>query len=171
MVYLAGLFEHKIDPKKVKTEKAIPSGETVAVQALQEPLIEQATGFIWAKNETVISSRITAIIISVNIRAGDAVAIGDTLISLDNRELEARFQQQQQAVNAVQAQVAVAQPNYDRIKELFDRELASRADLDRVEAELRLANAELGRAQRGIDRKVEVLSGLTVGERVLLRTN
>lgn len=151
MALLAGFFEPKIGLDQTSAKTDISAYDTITVEAVLEPLIEQATGSIRAKHETVMSARITATIASINVRAGDAVAAGEALISLDRREWEARLQQQQQAVNAAQARVAAAQPNYDRIKELFDRKVASRADLDRVQAELRTAQALLGQAQRGLD--------------------
>jgi membrane fusion protein (multidrug efflux system) len=115
MAYLAGLFEEKIPTEAVAVTGAQPEGTIVQVEAVEEPLIEQATGTIRAKHEAVISARIMATIAAMPVRAGDAVEEGNVLVMLDSRELEARLEQQRQQVAAAEARLAEAQSNYRRI--------------------------------------------------------
>ena len=158
MAYLAGFFEPKIAPEALSVRQPPPAGELVAVERVTVPIVEQATGTVQAKNEALIASRILATIAAIAVRAGDRVSTGDVLVELDSRELTARLEQQQQAVAAAAAAYTEAQANFDRIRPLAERGVASRAELDRAQAALRTAQAELARARRGADEAQAALS-------------
>lgn len=162
MAYLAGFFHEKIDSHPTKVTQQPPEGIIVKVEVVEEPLIEQATGTVQAKNEAVISARIMATIASIPVRAGDTVKTGEPLIILDSRELEARLEQQLQTVTAAQARLSEAESTYNRIKSLAERGLATKAELDRAEAALRTARAELERARRMAEEAGTALSYSTI---------
>lgn len=162
MAYLAGFFHEKIDPQSVEAIQQPTKGTLVEVEVVKEPLIEQATGTVQAKNEAAISARIMATIAAIPVRAGDTVKAGDPLVILDSRELEARLEQQLQAVSAAQARLSEAESTYIRVKSLADRGLATQAELDRAEAALRAARAELERARRMAEEAGTALSYSTI---------
>jgi multidrug efflux pump subunit AcrA (membrane-fusion protein) len=163
MAYLAGFFESKITPEALVINNGKPVGntitvKTVTVKTVTEPIIEQATGTIRAKNETVISARIMATIASLSVRAGDTVKTGDILATLDSRELGARLDQQQEAVAAARARLNEIESNYNRIAPLVAKGVATQAEFDRAEAALRAAQAELAGAMRATDEANTALS-------------
>lgn len=162
MAYLAGFFERKIATEPVTIEHTDPPGDIITVKTITEPIIEQATGTIRAKNETVVSARIMATIASLNVRAGDTVDAGNILATLDSRELEARLEQRQQAATGARARLNEAESNYNRIAPLVAKGVATQAEFDRAEAALRAAQAELAGAMRATDEANTALSYTTL---------
>jgi len=153
LAYLAGFFHTKIDPDTVTAALTTPAGRMVTVEAVREPVFEESAGTVQAKDETVISARITATIAKVNVRAGDKIKLGDPLIELDARESASRLAQQQQVVSAARASLVQARSDHDRVQNIFKTapEAVSRANVDAAVAALRAAEAEIGRARRAVE--------------------
>jgi RND family efflux transporter MFP subunit len=137
-------------------------GRILTVEVTKRPLIEQVSGTIQAKVETVISPLVTATISSFNVRAGDEVRQGDVLVKLDSRKLKARVDQTHQAVISAKAMLAKAQQDYDRIQRLLKTRAISKAEADRIETIFRTAKAELSLALRVEDEANAVLSHTTL---------
>jgi len=164
MAYLAGFFEEKIP---VDFKGLVPSGgdgAILTVEVTTEPVIEQAAGTIRAKVETVISPIITAKISTISVRAGDEVKRGEVLAELDSRELEARVGQARQAVVAAKAKLALAEKDSERLQRIYRAEpgAISKSDMDRVQASLRTARAQLVGSQRQEDEAKTALSYSTL---------
>lgn len=163
MAWLAGVFHDKIDTAPVAAAIPVPAGaEVLELRAIEEPIIEHASGTVRAKNETVVSSRITATIAAVHVRAGDQVETGDVLVELDARDLQARLAQRNEAVRAARARLAEARPTFERTESLFERNLVSKADYDRALAVLRAAEAELARSEQAAAEARTALSYTTI---------
>ncbi len=160
MAHFAGLFEQRIAPGagRPRGDVVVEAGRWVPVQSVEEVVVEQASGTVQARRETLVSARITAAIGSVQVRAGDAVAAGEVLVLLDRRDLEARLEQQEQAVAAARARLAEAASAHQRVAALLPRGLVSGAELDRAEAALGLAEAELGRSLQAAEEARTALS-------------
>jgi RND family efflux transporter MFP subunit len=150
MGLLAGHFNEKIEPGTVAPSLPPAGGEAVAAATIEEPLVEQATGTIRAKEETAISSRIMATILSVRVRAGDSVQEGDVLVTLDSRDLDARVQQARQALEAVEAQEREAQLQLQRTEELVKSGAAPQAQRDRDLAASQALKADVSRARQAL---------------------
>ncbi|UCG05445.1 MAG: efflux RND transporter periplasmic adaptor subunit [Desulfobacterales bacterium] len=150
MAYLAGFFETKIAVDSRNVELSTPPGRVMIVEITAEPLIEQAAGTVRAKVETVLSPLITATISSVAVRSGDGVKKGDVLVRLDSRELDARVDQAHQAVIVAEATLVRVEKEFERVQRIYkaDPGAISKAELDRSQAALRTAQAELLRARR-----------------------
>ena len=153
MAYLAGFFEKKIPIDAGKLVPEAAAGEFIGVEAIQEPLIEQAAGTLRAKVETVISPLLTATISSIAVWAGDEVKSGEVLIILDSRELQARVDQAHQAVVAAGAALSRIEKESKRMQQIYqaDPGAVSKAERERVQAALDAARAELVRLKRSED--------------------
>ncbi|MCX7017360.1 MAG: efflux RND transporter periplasmic adaptor subunit [Candidatus Sumerlaeota bacterium] len=153
ILWMAGAFHHKILPGAVAAEAAVaPEGAARAVvEESTVPVVEEASGTVQAKRKTVVSSRIMAVIADVNVRAGDEVAKGDTLVTLDSRDLEARAQEAQRAVEGAQATLTRTEADFNRAKELLDRKVIGRADYDQAESAYKVAQAQLEAAKQGAE--------------------
>ena len=162
MAFLASFFEPKINVDFTDVVPSVADAREVTVEITKEPLIEQAAGTIRAKVETVISPLITATISSIKVRAGYQVKQGDVLIELDSRELKARVDQTHQTVVAAKAKLAKVERDFKRIQQLFRDDAVAKAELDRTEAVLRTARAELSRARRREDEARTALSHSTL---------
>lgn len=161
LAWLAGMFAEKIPPGTVTPAATVARGATaVVLEPVRVPVVEQAVGTVRARDEALIATRISATVASVSVRAGDAVSTGEPLVRLDARELEARLAQAREAVVAARAALGAAEPDYQRLRALFDRGAVSRADLERSDAAVRSARAELARAERAVD-EAEIALGHT----------
>jgi RND family efflux transporter MFP subunit len=160
MAYLAGFFESKIPIDSNRAAVPVSSDNLYTVESTTEPLIEQASGTIRAKVETVISPLINATISSIAVWSGDEVNAGDVLVKLDSRELRARVDQAHQAVIVAEARLVKAEKDFKRTQRIYrtDTGAISRAELDRVQAAQQSAAAELLRLRRQKDETLTALS-------------
>ena len=162
MAYLAGVFTPTIEPEPLAVAPNTIGGETTAVEAVTEPVSERAPGSVRAKREAVLSSRITATIVALNVRAGDRVQRGEVLVQLDRRQLESRVEQRRERVAAAKARLEEARRRFDRVQTLFERDVVSRAELDQAEADRDAAQAELEQAREAVDEASTALSYATI---------
>jgi RND family efflux transporter MFP subunit len=95
-----------------------------------------------------VAARILARIEEVRVRAGSEVKAGDVLVVLDARDLEARVGETGEALRAARARLELARAEKGRVDELIAAGVATRARLDQVTSELRVASAELDRLEQ-----------------------
>lgn len=106
--------------------------ETVPVQLQQLPDTYEAVGTVRAKTSATVAAKVMAAVRAVAVRAGDPVTAGQVLAELDDRDLRAEFDR--------------AQADFNRFKTLLDKEAATRAEFEAVQARYRVAEAALSYA-------------------------
>ena len=158
MGYLAGFFSKTIEPGSVAPPMPEARGEVFRVAAESERVEEQSPGTIRAKNETSISARITARILSITVRSGDSVEEGQMLVTLDDRDLQARLRQAEESLRAVEARLENAQAEFERVEEQFESGVVAKSALDQALANVRSLEAETTRARRAVDESQTTLS-------------
>jgi len=158
IAWFAGSFEEKIAPAQITVTTGPHDGERLQVELTQEPVIEEATGTIRPKIESIISSRILANIIDIQVRSGDQVSAGDTLVILDARDIQARVDQVRQNFVAIKARLIEAEANFKRTAELYEKKTIAKADLDRAKATYDSLSAEFAGAKKAVD---EAATGLS----------
>ena len=121
-----------------------------------------ATGYVTARREATVSSKVTGKILEVLVEEGKRVEAGEVLARLDpsNTEASLRLAQAQlestrQALTETDATLALAELEYRRQRELSEKNIISTADLDRAESS---ARALQGRRNR-------LLADIAVAER------
>jgi len=131
----------------------------------------EASGTVRARTSAAISSRIMAHVREVNVRAGDSVRSGQSLITLDSRELDTALAQARAAVEearsgrgeadsgvaAAQAQLDLARTTLGRMQELLDKRSISRQEFDEAAARVKVAEAGVtmaGSRRRQLDEKI-----------------
>ncbi|MBT4522328.1 MAG: efflux RND transporter periplasmic adaptor subunit [Halieaceae bacterium] len=148
--WMAGLFSNKLAPGLVDSSGAPALSEdrpfALAVHRT-ENAIETVPGTLQAKHATLISSRIVARIEKIHVSAGDLVGSGDSLISLEKSDVEARSQQAENKVHAVEVRDAEASRNLARATSLHKQGLIAVADLDAARANKDALEAELSAAR------------------------
>ncbi len=162
MLWLTGYFHEKIPAtggtSKGGVSRPIANEKLADVRIIRLPRAETAVGTIGAVHETAVASKILAKVIEVNVIAGKAVQQGDVLVRLDDRELRARQEQAAAALRAAQAGRDQSKIEFDRTNDLFQRNNASKTELDRMTAAFQGADAEVERAQRALQEAETVLS-------------
>ncbi|MCA9257831.1 MAG: efflux RND transporter periplasmic adaptor subunit [Planctomycetales bacterium] len=152
MAMLAGFFKPKVDVEPTRRPRMVPEGATTAVvEQITRPRLETAVGAVRALHEVTIASKLLARVVEVNVKAGQSVAEGEVLVRLDDADLTARLRQTQAAVSAAEAAHERAVTDLERARDLLERRAISQAEVDRIEAVAKTADAELQRAHRGVD--------------------
>jgi len=128
----------------VSTPTAIP---TVVLNA-QPVAASNTTNTVSASGQVVpmqyvqLSFPLTGTVKTVEVKAGDQVATGQTLVTLDTTLLEAQVKEAQANVDAAKTQLAYL----IRIGTDHEHLKSAQADIDRVQAQLDSANATLAQA-------------------------
>jgi RND family efflux transporter MFP subunit len=145
-------------PETLIAGTAPPLYVTETVAAVRElPATFEAGGIVRARLTAAIASRVMASVIAVPVRAGDRIARGALLVSLDGREVMANRDRAVAAVAgaeqsvlaarsdvaAAQANVVLAQATHERIATLAARKSATPHELDEAVAALNAATAQL----------------------------
>ncbi len=87
-------------------------------------------GIIDSREKTTVRARTAGLVIIVLVKEGDLVKTGTTLLRFDRVEAAERLIQQQQQVQAAQAELEHARQEHRRIKKLVERKLEAFQKLD-----------------------------------------
>ena len=97
---------------------------TELISEISLPTVVSGPGTVQARVPVTLASRITATVTSVAVDLGDPVRAGDLLVTLDDRDLQARQRVVQAQRTAMQRNVQAAQAALDKAR--ADRTLAQR---------------------------------------------
>ena len=128
--------------------------KTDAVQVVSAPVMQadvaarlSANGTVTAVQTVEVRPQISAIIKTVHIREGQSVRKGDRLFTLDARTEDANLGMAEAQIARDRADLANAERNLERQRELFRQEYVSRAELDAAQNQV-----DMLRSQVAIDR-------------------
>jgi RND family efflux transporter MFP subunit len=119
-----------------------PNGVVVVIRDTVIPAVLEVSGIAQPVQQATLSTRLAGAITAVLIQEGNAVAAGQVLARVDDREMMARREQTRAAFAEAQAVVADARVRASRFRALYADSAASRSQLDA--AETGLARAEAG---------------------------
>ena len=136
-----------------------------AVDAAPGESVLDATGYVVARRQATVSSKATGKVLEVLVEEGMAVVANQLLATLDaslpRAQLaleESRFAAAQTAVEEIKSSIQQAELDLERTSNLAERELVSRADLDRnrialrgLKARLAYSESQVEVARRGVD--------------------
>ncbi len=116
---------------------AIPEGAATLVVAVESaPVRVEVVGTTASEEKINLSARIPAYVSEIFASAGDRVAKGQVLLTLDDRDIR-------QQLAGAEAQLNQAQTEYDRAKQLFEREATTQQALTAAESMLAGARAQV----------------------------
>jgi len=129
----------------------------VIATAHQQDLIRtaQTQGALFPKEKAVLAAEVPGALAQVFADMGDQVKAGQVLARIDPREYQLRVDSAQAQLEQVQARLANAQANFQRMKELNREHLVAAQQYDQSSAEMRIAQADTDAAAKmlGIARK------------------
>ena len=107
-----------------------------------------------AVRQTTLSAQVPGAIISLGVKAGDVVKAGQELLRIDARSASQNAVASDAQVDAAQSAMNVAAKDYERQKQLFQKQYISQSALDRAQAQWQAAQAQVKaqRAQAGVAR-------------------
>jgi len=106
---------------------------TVKSESRDVPVRLRANGTVTALQTVDLRAQITSTVREVNIREGQAVQKGDLLFTLDNRAEDANIRKADAQVEKDRADLATANRDLERQRELFAQKFISQAALDTVQ--------------------------------------
>ncbi|HEX5803162.1 MAG TPA: efflux RND transporter periplasmic adaptor subunit [Azospira sp.] len=115
---------------------------SVVVQPHPVPLGIAADAVVEALNQATVAAQVAGRVVEVRVDAGQAVAKGELLMRIDAREAA-------EAAAAARSQLAVAQAQYERSRQLQQQKFISQAGLDKARAEFDAARAAAAQAGVG----------------------
>jgi membrane fusion protein (multidrug efflux system) len=149
LAWLAGAFEAKLAPGLAPSGASQAAGWVLVAE--QRPRFETVAGTIEAEETTVIASRLLARITTLPVRAGDQVARGALLVTLERDDLEAQRGQAQEALRGAEARTEESARTLERVRTLRDEGLVAQADLDRARSRAEEEAGALATAKRALD--------------------
>ena len=123
----------------------------------QQDLIRtaQTQGALFPKEKAILAAEVAGALAQVFADMGDQVTAGQVLARIDPREYQLRVDSAQAQLEQVQARLANAQANFQRMKELNREHLVAAQQYDLSSADMRVAQADADAAEKqlGIARK------------------
>ena len=134
------------------------------------PLELSAIGTVEAWSSVSVRAQLTGELTSVNFKEGNDVEQGQVLFTLDRRPLEAALKQAQAALARDQAQLANATAQAQRSKELADRGIATREQVETTSTAAAALEATVGADQAAIENATVQLQYATIKAPISGRT-
>ncbi len=119
-----------------------PGIATAPVSAAAGRQTASFDGVVEAVRQTVVSAQVPGAVVALNVKAGDRVQAGQVLLRLDARAAEQAANAGAAQVRAARAAQEAATREFERQKQLFEKNYISRAALDRAEAQYKATQAE-----------------------------
>ena len=126
-------------------------------------------GTVEAVRQSVVAAQVPGAVVAIEVKVGDAVRAGQTLVRLDARAAEQSAAASVAQVAAIRATLEVAARDLERQRQLFAKDYISRAALERAEAqhaatraqlEAQSAQASAAQTQTGFHRVLAPYSGI-----------
>ena len=139
VAWSGGFLARKVKPAALDNPPgvAVPAGAaTVAVQAETAPGRVEVVGTTASEEKINLSARIPAYVGEIFASAGDRVKKGQKLIALDDRDIR-------QQLAGAEAQLNQAQTEYERAKQLFEKEATTQQALVAAESMYAGARAQV----------------------------
>jgi len=136
---------------------SLPPLASVTVQPERTPLERPVDGIVEAVNQATVSAQTTGRVAAILVDVNDFVPAGTVIIRLRGTEQRAGLQQSEAALTEVRARNEEAQTNFQRIGDMYQRRVVSKAQYeqalanrDAAAARLVAAEAALSSAREGV---------------------
>jgi len=147
------------DKKEISVERPQISGvkvEPVAISTVDD--IYEVTGTVRSNQTSLVASRVMGVVTSVNVKEGDFVQKGQLLLTIDDRDAAQRLQAANMSAEAAKQSQSLAEKTWQRYKKLYDEDVVSQQEMDRMDTQKKLADAEYNRVKAMADEAATYMS-------------
>ncbi len=123
---------------------------TDEVQVVSEPDRLIVPGQVSSWTDAFVSAKSVGTVLAIHAKAGDTVKKGQSLLEIDSSDVRSKLQQAKGGLAQAQAAYAIAENNYNRFKELYDRNAASKVELEQMEYQLNTAKGAVETAKGAV---------------------
>jgi RND family efflux transporter MFP subunit len=151
LAMLAGCSD-KVGPGTAEVKRQTITGVTVTV--VQPSKISddyETAGTVRAKVTSNIASRVMGSVTAVHMRAGERVKAGQLLAAIDDRDAVQKVRAAEQAYEAARQSRSMADLTYQRYKKLHDEKALARQEIDQIETQKKVAEANYEQAKAGLE--------------------
>jgi RND family efflux transporter MFP subunit len=113
--------------------------------------VYEATGTVRANSTSIVSSRVMGVVTSISVREGDPVKAGQVLLIIDDRDAAQRAHAASMALESASLNKSLAEKTWQRYKNLYDEKALTRQEMDQVETQKKIAEAEYERIKSMAD--------------------
>lgn len=133
-------------------KRPLIAGTTVGkIESVKVKDCYEASGTIRARTTSVIAGRVMGTVMSVNVRTGDRVKAGQLLAVIDDRDAVQKVRAAEQAFEAAKQNREMADLTYRRSKKLHDERALSKQEIDQIETQKKVSNANYEQAKAGLE--------------------
>ena len=100
-------------------------------------------GVVEAVRQTVIAAQVPGAVVQLDVKAGDRVRAGQLLLRIDARAADQSAAASDAQVQAARAGLEVATRDFERQKQLYQKNYISQAALERAESEFKATQAQV----------------------------
>jgi RND family efflux transporter MFP subunit len=144
VIAVAGFYYQRAHPVfgAIEVETFQPTIESSSSAAAGTPILT-ASGYLVARHQSVVSSKIQGRISKLLVEEGSVVNAGDVLATLDNQDALAAITKAKADIDYAKADLAEAQRQEHLQQELFNNKVVSQDALDAAKAKTNLAKAAI----------------------------
>lgn len=150
----------KVRPGQVELKRPAVSGVTVVkVEPSRVDSYYETSGTVQAKTISSVASRVMGAIVAVKVKEGDRVSAGDVLVVLDDRDVnerlravEAAYKEAIGAAKGAKERKTLAEVTYRRYRALHEEKVISQQEMDQIETQKKVAEADFDSANGALDR-------------------
>lgn len=124
-----------------------------AVQAAELPAVAARAGapgaaapydgVVEAIRQTVVAAQVPGAVVELNVKVGDRVSTGQVLVRLDARAADQAAAASDAQVQAARAALEVASRDFERQRQLFQKNFISQAALEQAESQFKSTRAQV----------------------------
>ena len=147
----AGCQKNEQQPVAAQNTASVSGLAMEKVRHVETEDARELAGTVRAASISNVSARIMARVLSVRAREGEFVKAGDVLVTLDDRELQAKLRQAEGALRQAEAQRELARSTHERYKALLEGKAVSKQEYDTVAAQEKIASEAVNQAGGAVD--------------------
>ena len=117
--------------------------KAVPAQAVASAAAIAFDGVVEAVRQTVVAAQVPGAVVQLDAKVGDRVNAGRVLVRIDARAADQNTAASDALVLAARASLAVATKDFERQKQLFQKNYISQAALERAESEFKATQAQV----------------------------
>jgi RND family efflux transporter MFP subunit len=144
-VALSAIYLFVANPA-IEVETAVVS----RVYPSQSFTLLNASGYVVAQRKAAVASKATGRLEWLGVEEGSRVRMGEVIARLENRDVLAASDQAVAGVNSAKAELADAEQNHGRMKELRGKGFVAQAELDAADTRVKRAQAALTGAEAAL---------------------
>ena len=136
--------------KEEKSEIKRPVVSDVTMAVITSTTVDEfyeTTGTVRSDRTSMVASRAMGVVTSLLVREGDIVKAGQLLLTIDDRNATQRVRAAGMVVESAKQNKSLAEMTWQRYKNLYDDKALTRQEMDQVEAQKKVAEAEYERVK------------------------